>query len=71
MGNYLISFPAEAMAHLTPEQFTQAGIDAHAVVAEAKAAGVWVFGGGIDEDVDPVRAGSDGTVTHDTTPVRG
>lgn len=59
MTKYLISFPPEAMK-LSQEDFVQAGIDAHGVVAEAKAAGVWVFGGGIAEDVDPVMVAADG-----------
>ncbi|MGX5680265.1 YciI family protein [Schumannella luteola] len=65
MTKYLISFPSEAMV-LTQEQLVQAGIDAHAVLREAKAAGVWVFGGGINEDVPPVRVAADGTVTPGT-----
>lgn len=65
MTKYLISFPSEAMV-LTEEEFVQAGIDAHAVVREAKAAGVWVFGGGINEDVPPVRVAADGSVTSGT-----
>ena len=32
------------------------GRDAHAVIREAKEAGVYVFGGGIDETVPPVLA---------------
>lgn len=38
------------------------GRDAHAVIDEAKAAGVYVFGGGIDEAVPPVLVAADGTV---------
>ena len=41
---------------------------AHAVIAEAKAAGVYIFGGGIDEHVDPVLVAGDGTVTEGTYP---
>ncbi|MBB6471562.1 YciI family protein [Sphaerisporangium rubeum] len=41
---------------------------AHAVVREAKDAGVWVFGGGIDESVPPVMVDGDGTVTEGTYP---
>jgi len=67
MTKYLISFPSEAMV-LSDEEFVQAGIDSRAVVAEAKAAGVWVFGGGIDEAVDPVLVAADGTVTPGTYP---
>ena len=36
--------------------------DAHAVIEEAKAAGVYVFGGGIDEQVAPVLVAADGSV---------
>lgn len=36
--------------------------DAHAVIDEAKAAGAYVFGGGIDEAVPPVLVSADGTV---------
>ncbi len=35
--------------------------DSHAVIEEAKAAGVYVFGGGIDESVPPVLVAADGT----------
>lgn len=62
MAKYLISFPAEAM-RLAPGELQQASIDSHAVVAEAKAAGVWVFGGGIDESVAPVLVSGDGSVS--------
>ena len=37
------------------------GRAAHAVIDEAKAAGVYVFGGGIDEAVEPVLVSADGT----------
>ena len=39
-----------------------AGRDAAAVIDEAKAAGVYVFGGGINEDVPPVLVAADGEV---------
>lgn len=38
------------------------GRDASAVIDEAKAAGVYVFAGGIDENVPPVLVAADGTV---------
>ena len=38
------------------------GREAHAVIDAAKAAGVYVFGGGIDEGVPPVLVSADGTV---------
>lgn len=62
MTKYLISFPSGAM-QLTPEEFPAVVESSHAVVRVAKAAGVWVFGGGIDESVAPVRVSADGA-TH-------
>ena len=56
MAKYLISFPSAAM--VVPDgEWEAVGRDAHAVIDEAKAAGVYVFGGGIDEDVPPARLG--------------
>ena len=40
----------------------------HAVIREAKAAGVYVFGGGINEAVAPLMVAADGTVTNETYP---
>ena len=61
MAKYLISFPSASRptASQSPSATT---IAAHAVIDEAKAAGVYVFGGGIDEDVPPVLVSADGTV---------
>lgn len=67
MTKYLISFPSEAMV-LTDEEFPMAVVDSHAVIAEAKAAGVYVFGGGINEQVAPVRVAADGAVSAGTYP---
>jgi len=62
MAKYLISFPSAAM--VVPDGELQAvGRDAHAVIEEAKAAGVYIFAGGIDESVPPVLISADGTVT--------
>ncbi len=59
MAKYLISFPSAAM--VVPEGELEAvGRDAHAVIEEAKAAGVLVFAGGIDEAVPPVLVSADG-----------
>ena len=67
MAKYLISFPSAAMA--VPEGEWQAVVDdSHAVIAHAKAAGVYVFGGGIDESVAPVLVSADGSVTTTTYP---
>ena len=41
---------------------------AHAVVREAKAAGVWVCGGGINESVPAVLVAGDGSLTEGTYP---
>jgi hypothetical protein len=67
MTKYLISFPGEAM--VVPEEDFEAVVEAaHAVIDEAKAAGVYVFGGGIDGRVNPVLVSDDGTVTEATYP---
>jgi hypothetical protein len=61
MAKYLISFPSAAM--VVPEsELAAVGRDAHAAVEEAKAAGVYVFAGGIDEAVPPVLVSADGAV---------
>lgn len=67
MTKYLISFPSEAMA-VTPDELPTVAADAHAVIEEAKAAGVYVFGGGVHEGVDPVLVSGDGTVSTGTYP---
>ncbi len=61
MAKYLISFPSAAMV-VTDGELEAAGRDAHAVIEEAKAAGVYVFGGGIDESTPPVLVSADGAV---------
>lgn len=68
MTKYLISFPGEAMDLADEAEWEQASVDSHAVIEEAKAAGVYVFGGGIDEDVAPFRVGRDGEVIDGTYP---
>ena len=66
MTKYLISFPSEAMV-FPEEDFEDVSRDSHAVIEEAKAAGVYVFGGGIAEDVPPVLVAADAAVTEGTT----
>jgi hypothetical protein len=67
MTKYLISFPSSAM--VIPEGDFQAVSDAaHAVIEEAKAASVYVFGGGINEHVAPVKVSADGSVAEGTYP---
>jgi hypothetical protein len=68
MTRYLISFPSSAMSHIPAEELPAVGEAAHAVVQEAMNAGVWVFGGGVAEDVDPVMVAGDGSVTAGTYP---
>ena len=67
MTKFLISFPSGAMA-VSDEELPEVAEAAHAVVREAKDAGVWVFGGGIDESVPPVLVDGDGKVTKGTYP---
>ena len=69
MTKYLISFTSDAMV-LTEEEFPIVSAASHAVIEEAKAAGVYVFGGGIDEQVDPVRVSTDGSVSTELDPGR-
>lgn len=64
MTKYLISFPTEAMVE-APGEFPSVSAGAHAVVEQTKAAGVYVFGGGIEEQVDPVLVSRDGAVSSD------
>ncbi|MGO4300834.1 YciI family protein [Leifsonia sp. RAF41] len=61
MTHYLIWFPSAAMV-LTEDEFPEVVADSHAVIQEMKDAGVYVFGGGIDEAVEPVVVGRDGSV---------
>jgi hypothetical protein len=48
---------------LSETEFPIVAAEAHAVIEEAKAAGVYVFGGGIEEQVDPVLVSGDGSVS--------
>lgn len=61
MAKYLISFPSAAM--IVPDGELEAvGRDARAVIEDAKAAGVYVFAGGIDEAVPPLLVRADGSL---------
>lgn len=60
MAKYLISFPSAAMV-IPDGEFEAVVRESHAAIEEAKAAGVYVFGGGIDEAVPPVLVSADGT----------
>jgi hypothetical protein len=67
MTKYLISFPAPAM-DIPEEDWTDVGEAARAVMREAKQAGIYVFAGGINEDVAPLMVAADGAFTHETYP---
>lgn len=69
MTKYLISFPSEAMV-VAAEDMPAVVADSHAVIEEAKAAGVYVFGGGINEQVDAVLVSGDGSVSREPYPGR-
>ncbi len=69
MAKYLISFPSAAMV-VSDGEWEAVGRDAHAVIDEAKAAGVYVFGGGIDETVPPALVSTDGTAAEGGYPWR-
>ena len=61
MTHYLISFPSAAM-QVPDDDMEAVGRAARAVVEEAKAAGVYVFAGGINESVAPALVCADGAV---------
>lgn len=66
MPRYLISFDDGAMTF--PEEDLPAVAEAsHRVVAEAKAAGVWIFGAGLETQRASIVA-TDGTITDGPSP---
>ena len=65
MTKYLVSFPASAM-QVPAAEMPAVSVASHAVIREAKAAGVYVFGGGINTDVAPQRVAADGSCTDET-----
>ncbi|MEO8039594.1 MAG: YciI family protein [Betaproteobacteria bacterium] len=67
MTKYLISFPGSAMDVPHADMAAVSGA-AHAVIRDAKEAGVYVFGGGINDDVAPLMVAANGTVTNETYP---
>jgi hypothetical protein len=62
MTKYLISFNAGAMS-FPEEELPDVDVAAHAVVQDAKDAGVWVFGGGLTDHEGASVVATDGTVT--------
>jgi hypothetical protein len=67
MTRYLISFDAHAMDHIPAEEIAAASEAVHGVAEEAMNAGVWVFGGGLQQGKASVVA-ADGTVTEGAYP---
>jgi hypothetical protein len=67
MPRYLISFDDGSMDHIPAEDWPAVGESAHAVVREAKAAGAWIFGGGVQRQQSSIVA-TDGAVTEGPVP---
>lgn len=67
MTKYLISFPASAM-NIPPEELAVVSEAVHEVIREAKAAGVYVFGGGLNAAVAPFQVAANRTVSSETYP---
>jgi len=67
MPRYLISFDDGAMDHIPEADWPAVGESAHAVVREAKAAGVWIFGGGVQRQRAGIVA-ADGAITDGPVP---
>ena len=67
MPRYLISFDDGSMDHIPDADWPAVGEAAHAVVRQAKAAGIWIFGGGIQRQQSAVVA-PDGAITAGPAP---
>lgn len=52
--------------HVPDEEMAAVGEAARAVIREAKAAGLYVFGGGINSEAAPLMVTADGNCTHET-----
>lgn len=62
MPRYLISFDDGSMDHVPDDDWPSVGEASHNVVREAKAAGVWIFGGGVQRQQSTMVA-PDGIIT--------
>jgi len=67
MPRYLISFDDGSMDHIPDDDLPAVSEAANAVVREAKAAGVWIFGGGILRQQSTIVA-TDGTASAGPVP---
>jgi len=61
VNRYLISFDDGSMDHIPETDLISVGEATRSVVREAKAAGVWIFGGGIQRQQSTIVA-TDGTI---------
>ncbi len=67
MPRYMISFDDGSMDHIPEADWPSVGEAAHAVVRDAKAAGVWIFGCGILRQRATIVA-TDGTISDGPEP---
>jgi hypothetical protein len=67
MPRYLVSFDDGSMDHIADEDWPAVGEASRAVVREAKAAGVWIFGAGIQRQQTTIVA-TDGTIASGPVP---
>lgn len=67
MPRYLISFDDGAMDHISEADLPAVAEAARAVVRDAKASGLWIFGGGIRRQQASIVA-TDGTVSDGPVP---
>ncbi|RYY34349.1 MAG: transcription initiation protein [Sphingomonadales bacterium] len=67
MTKYLISFPSHAMV-ASDAELPQVSADSLAVIEAAKAAGIYVFGGGLNAQVGPVLVSADGSTSPEIYP---
>jgi hypothetical protein len=67
MQRYLISFDDGSMDHITDEDLRAVSAASRAVVAEAKEAGVWIWGGGVVRQQASI-VGVDGSVVDGPSP---
>lgn len=67
MHRYLISFDDGSMDHISQEDLPTVSAESRAVVSDAKAAGVWIWGGGILRQRASI-VGTDGSVVDGPDP---
>jgi hypothetical protein len=67
MPRYLISFDDGSMDHIPDEDWPAVSEAAHAVLRAARAAGAWIFGGGIQRQPSTIVA-TDGTISVGSVP---